>query len=239
MRIMTSNAASYQYGGNSLGAGVARSSRGGDGDEYQMTLIGDKKSEVSVFPGQESGLPVLFGQREEPAFGQKNNEEGNSPFAKEELTQDELQIIHKLQARDREVRSHEQAHIAAGGGNAGAPSFEYQLGPDGKRYVVGGHVGISISGGGSPEETIRKMRVVERAALAPARPSATDVAVASKAAQLGMKAQMQLREQKLQEMVEQKDQRAEAAKRYEENSATESSEGPFEEKGENSFSFAV
>ncbi|MEQ9335590.1 MAG: putative metalloprotease CJM1_0395 family protein, partial [Miltoncostaeaceae bacterium] len=38
----------------------------------------------------------------------------------------------------RERRRPGAPHAAAGGQYAGAPSFTYQTGPDGKRYAVGG-----------------------------------------------------------------------------------------------------
>ena len=44
---------------------------------------------------------------------------------------------------DREERQHEQAHLSAAGGHArGGPSYQYETGPDGKRYAVGGEVSI-------------------------------------------------------------------------------------------------
>ncbi|MFW5858194.1 MAG: putative metalloprotease CJM1_0395 family protein, partial [Planctomycetota bacterium] len=107
----------------------------------------------------------------------------------------ELRQIRQLQSRDREVRQHEQAHVAAGGQyvTRGA-SFSYQKGPDGKRYAVGGEVGIDTSPESTPEATIRKMMQVRRAALAPAQPSATDRRVAAVAAQRVTRARMELRQ---------------------------------------------
>lgn len=99
-----------------------------------------------------------------------------------ELTEAELRQVTELQQRDREVRTHEQAHIAAAGGHArGGPSFTYQQGPDGKRYAVGGEVSIDTGKAGEPQATILKMQTVRRAALAPAEPSAQDRAIANRA----------------------------------------------------------
>lgn len=96
----------------------------------------------------------------------------------------DLRQIDQLEQRDREVRTHEQAHVAAGGGyiTHGA-RYEYQEGPDGKRYAVGGEVGIDTSAESDPEQTVRKMRTVRAAALAPAEPSGQDRAVAATASQ--------------------------------------------------------
>ena len=56
----------------------------------------------------------------------------------ETLSKEEKQQAEELAARDREVRAHEAAHQAAGGNLAGAASFSYTTGPDGKRYLGSG-----------------------------------------------------------------------------------------------------
>lgn len=90
--------------------------------------------------------------------------------------------IRKLEARDAEVRAHEQAHAAAGGAHTGAPNYKTERGPDGRTYAVDGEVAVDVSAvAGDPQATLLKMQQVKRAALAPANPSAADRAVASKA----------------------------------------------------------
>ncbi len=113
---------------------------------------------------------------------------------KSELTDEEKQQIEKLRQRDAEVRRHEQAHQAAAGPHAtGGPTYEYQQGPDGTRYAVGGEVQIDTSPvRGDPQATIRKMQQVQRAANAPAEPSAQDRQVAAKAAATERQARQQL-----------------------------------------------
>jgi hypothetical protein len=99
------------------------------------------------------------------------------------FTQAEIQLIEELKQIDTKVRQHEMAHIAAGGKyiTSGA-NFTYQRGPNGKNYAVGGEVGIDTSPvSGDPEATIKKMRQVKSAALAPADPSAQDLKVAANA----------------------------------------------------------
>jgi hypothetical protein len=99
------------------------------------------------------------------------------------FTQAEIQLIEELKEIDTKVRQHEMAHIAAGGKyvTSGA-NFTYQRGPNGKNYAVGGEVGIDTSPvPGDPEATIKKMRQVKSAALAPADPSAQDLKVAANA----------------------------------------------------------
>lgn len=98
--------------------------------------------------------------------------------------------IARLRARDREVRTHEQAHMAAGGSYVSGPYYEYTTGPDGKRYVTGGSVSIDASPvAGRPDQTITKMDVVIRAALAPADPSGQDLQVAASARSTKLQAQ--------------------------------------------------
>ena len=62
------------------------------------------------------------------------------------LSESDLRLVSELKARDRVVRTHEMAHMAAGAGlvTRGA-SYTYQSGPDGQRYAVGGEVGIDTS----------------------------------------------------------------------------------------------
>lgn len=111
-----------------------------------------------------------------------------------ELTQAEQMLIQELQQTDAEVRRHEMAHVAAGGAliTSGA-NFTYQKGPDRKNYAVGGEVSIDTSPvPGDPEATLKKMRQIRSAALAPANPSAQDVKVASKASQTASKALSEL-----------------------------------------------
>lgn len=109
------------------------------------------------------------------------------------LTEEEKAVVEQLKARDREVRAHEQAHAAVGGQYASAPSYEYEVGPDGHRYAVGGEVRIDTSAvPDDPEATIEKMEIVKAAALAPAEPSAQDRKVAQLADQQRAQAQAQL-----------------------------------------------
>ena len=106
--------------------------------------------------------------------------------------QEQLELM-QLKSRDREVRNHEQAHLAAAGQYAaGGPSFSYQVGPDGNRYAVGGEVPVDVSNGSTPEETIQKMERVRAAALAPAEPSAADRQIAAQASMKAAQARQEL-----------------------------------------------
>ncbi|GIX36186.1 MAG: hypothetical protein KatS3mg126_1965 [Lysobacteraceae bacterium] len=124
-----------------------------------------------------------------PASGQGPDEALADPAAQAELA--------RLAARDREVRAHEQAHLAAGGPLVTrGPSYTYRTGPDGRRYAVGGEVGIDTSPvRGDPQATLDKAQRIRAAALAPARPSAQDQAVAAEAARMETAARAELARQ--------------------------------------------
>lgn len=105
--------------------------------------------------------------------------------------------LEKLKQTDREVKAHEQAHMAAAGGIAvSAPQYEYEKGPDGKMYAVGGEVNIKIAEEASPEQTVVKAQQVKKAALAPAEPSGQDRSVAQKAEQMIQNAKIEQKNEK-------------------------------------------
>lgn len=110
------------------------------------------------------------------------------------LSESDRQTVQSLQARDREVRAHEAAHLAAAAGLAlGGASFTYARGPDGRSYATGGEVSIDVSPvPDNPEATIAKARQIHRAALAPAQPSGQDHAVAASAVQMEAEARTEM-----------------------------------------------
>ena len=106
----------------------------------------------------------------------------------------DLRLVQDLAARDREVRSHEQAHLSAAGGLArGGASFEFARGPDGRQYATSGEVSIDVSPvANDPQATISKAQKVARVALAPANPSQADRAVAARANAMAIEARTEL-----------------------------------------------
>ena len=108
---------------------------------------------------------------------------GAEPSGQGKLSSEDQEEVEKMRARDAEVRTHENAHKAAAGRHArGGPKFEFESGPDGRRYAVGGEVSIDASPvSKDPDATIQKMQQVRRAALAPAEPSSQDRKVAAEA----------------------------------------------------------
>jgi hypothetical protein len=116
-----------------------------------------------------------------------------------ELDRDEQLTVDKLSQVDRMVRAHEAAHFAAGGSLVrGGPNYSFRQGPDGRRYAVAGEVNIDTSPvEGDPRATIIKAQRIQRAALAPADPSAQDRSVASAASSMAADAGMELARQTL------------------------------------------
>ena len=112
---------------------------------------------------------------------EKKTSQQTGPKSDLELSDEERQLVKELRARDAEVKAQEQAHLAAAGPYVnGAPNFEFQTGPDGQQYAVGGEVSIDSSPvPGDTEATVRKAQTIKRAALAPSDPSAQDRQVAA------------------------------------------------------------
>lgn len=113
------------------------------------------------------------------------------------VSDDQKQLVQKLQMRDTEVRAHEAAHLGAAGDLAnGSASFDTQRGPDGRQYAVGGEVNIDTSPiAGDPQATLAKASKIQRAALAPAQPSGQDRQVATAAANMAQNARVELAQQ--------------------------------------------
>lgn len=114
------------------------------------------------------------------------------------LSPEAEQQVKELKQRDAEVRQHEQAHLAVAGSYAkGGTKFEYKTGPDGKRYAIGGEVGIDTTTiANDPAATIKKAQTIKKAALAPAEPSDQDYRVAAQAQQMELKARQELAAEK-------------------------------------------
>ena len=125
----------------------------------------------------------------QPSSTDTNTSTAQTPAEKARQTRE----VAKLQTVDQSVRSHEAAHLAAAGALAtGGAQFTYETGPDGARYAVAGEVNITVSEGRTPEETLQRAEQVRRAALAPADPSAQDLAVAAMASEMASKARQEI-----------------------------------------------
>ena len=125
--------------------------------------------------------------------GEAKKADQTKAMGSQKLTPSQQEQVKKLEARDREVREHEAAHLAAAGDAvAGGASYTYQLGPDDKLYAIGGEVPVSMSSGRTPEETRAKAEKIRAAALAPDDPSGQDMAVAAEAEQMEAQATQQI-----------------------------------------------
>lgn len=149
--------------------------------------------------------PYSYGNNQDEKLNETTQKPGETKSIKTDnnstqknLTNEEIKEIDSLKKRDAEVKAHEQAHVAIGGQYAGSASFEYQTGPDGVRYAVGGEVPIDVSEiPDDPEATATKMEIVQKAALAPVEPSAADRAIASSASMKEMEARSEIASDKM------------------------------------------
>lgn len=151
----------------------------------------DQNSSSVTNQDSTSGKPQQTRSADESQEGETSS---SSADQESELSEDQLTLLKELKKADSEVRTHEMAHIAAGGQyvTSGA-QLEYRKGPDGKSYAVAGEVSIDTSPiSGDPEATAAKMRQVQRAALAPASPSSQDRKVAVSAGAAASKAMSEI-----------------------------------------------
>lgn len=165
-------------------------------DKAQPATISPSNNPTYELPANQPQDEVEQAQQQE---GQAQEDEQNNPQqgeqeppsdeGSERYTEPEQQQINELKARDREVIAHEQAHASVGGKYAGAPTYDYERGPDGAKYAVGGEVSIDTAKiPNDPHATLVKAQQIKRAALAPAEPSAQDRRVAFKAERMAAEA---------------------------------------------------
>ena len=171
-------------------------------------------SSVDEAPSAEATQNELFGNGQQPdakgATSDQNASQGRTEQEQQAqlaLEQQQLKLeqveIQQLKDRDLEVRQHEAAHSSVGGAFSGSPTYDYETGPDGKRYAVGGEVQISTSKvADDPEQTLQKAETIRAAALAPADPSSQDRRVAAQATQMSVEARSDILENKQREAEE-------------------------------------
>ncbi|GAA0790684.1 putative metalloprotease CJM1_0395 family protein [Marinobacterium sediminicola] len=146
-------------------------------------------------PGRASAAGSARENRSDSLTPESDKARQPSEMSTKERAQElqEQQVVRQLSARDREVRQHEMAHQAAGGGHTGAVSYTFQRGPDGRMYAVGGEVSIDTSAvSGDPRATLEKAEAIIRAAMAPAEPSSQDYRVAASARAMAAEARAEL-----------------------------------------------
>ncbi len=161
------------------------------------TPTGPLPESTRVEPEQSAGETT----RDTAQFSLEAQRRAGSPRGKNDtaltLTPEQQVEVEKMKQRDQEVRTHEQAHVMAGGNLVrGGASYTFRTGPDGKRYATDGEVNIDAAPvDGDPRATIRKMQQVRKAAMAPAQPSGQDQAVAASATKTEMNAVSELSRQ--------------------------------------------
>ena len=205
--------------------------------ENKTLSDGDKTKQ----PGSEAGTYDAKGRLSEDKVieeRQQGSEQGDPEQSEQDAKQEQkkeqkvaeqeqqdTEQIKELKARDTEVRIHEQAHAAVGGQYAGSPSYEYQRGPDGTNYAVGGEVQIDVAEiKGDPKATIEKMQTVRAAALAPQEPSSADRSIAADATQKLMAAQAELASQSVDDDADSGKSTFKINSEYAEDSATQTCE---------------
>ena len=94
--------------------------------------------------------------------------------------QDFARVLEKFKTSDSNIRSHEQIHASIG--HTTAPiSYNYQEGPDGKMYAVGGHVRLDTSIPDDPKAAAFKLDQIQRASSGPTNLSSTDTSISTQA----------------------------------------------------------
>lgn len=131
------------------------------------------------------------------AQGRRRQAGSGAPEALEAAGSPGGKDVKELEKREQDVKAHEQAHLAAGGGVVqGGARYTYEPGPDGKRYVSGGEVQVAVSADASnPSRTLQQAQQARQAALAPADPSPQDRTAAAQAAQMAAQAGQEIARQ--------------------------------------------
>ena len=156
-------------------------------------------SQEGLEKSQQQNTSTTASQGETPsASSQAGREADGQSSNPQALTVEEEKMVQDLKQRNREVQAHERAHLGAAGQYAkGGASFTYQQGPDGRRYAIGGEVPIDVSAEKTPEETIQKMQIIKRAAMAPAEPSSADRSIAANASATEARARQELQAEQM------------------------------------------
>jgi hypothetical protein len=166
------------------------------GETAEKGSTENEKAKTTAEESDLRGINQKNNEKSESLQG-KERSESKSIASKTELSNHEEARVRDLKRRDAEVRTHEMAHVAAGGNLVqGGANFDYETGPDGKRYAVGGNVSIDTSPGNTPEDTLIRAQTIRRAAMAPANPSPQDRQVAAQAIGMETGARKELAEER-------------------------------------------
>ncbi|OJV63013.1 MAG: hypothetical protein BGO41_09925 [Clostridiales bacterium 38-18] len=118
--------------------------------------------------------------------------------------------IKRLEQWEAHVVSHEKMHLLTSGGLAGAPSYTYTYGPDGKKYIQGGEVKFYLPSGLSLENGKAAVEKLKAAATAPTDPSPSDQRASAMASAIEIALENKLILKKIKESYEKAKEQREA-----------------------------
>lgn len=124
----------------------------------QLSNIDKKENEKSTF--EKNDLVTL---------GEKNYDEN-----------DYQRVLNKFKNKDNEVRIHEQTH-ASGATTTSAINYNYQVGPDGKLYAMGGSVRFDTSIPENSQSAKVKLEQLKKASSSVSSLSGADASIAQTA----------------------------------------------------------
>jgi hypothetical protein len=176
-----------------------------------ISAVSTSKNDYSLIVTAENSNDAVKGEFERPDIEPKRSNEEDLGYKltlsdenwktlgkkqEQELNEDDLRKVEELKKIDKRVHTHEQAHLSAAGGYArGGAHYDYVRGPDGNKYANSGHVSLDTSREKTPEATIKKANIIQKAALAPADPSPADKQIAANAAKMAADAEQELAEE--------------------------------------------
>lgn len=93
---------------------------------------------------------------------------------------DYQRVLNKFKNKDSEIRTHEQTH-ASGAATTSAINYNYQVGPDGKLYAMGGSVRFDTSIPNDPQSAKIKLEQLKDASSSVSSMSGADSSIAQTA----------------------------------------------------------
>ncbi|MDN5089266.1 putative metalloprotease CJM1_0395 family protein [Aliarcobacter butzleri] len=132
---------------------------------YQELAL--KKSELSNLDKKEL-QKSSFEKNDEVVLGENYDEN------------DYQRVLNKFKNKDNEVKTHEQTH-ASGTTTTSAINYNYQVGPDGKLYAIGGSVRFDTSIPKDPQSAKVKMDQLQSASSSVSSLSGADASIAQTA----------------------------------------------------------
>lgn len=142
------------------------------------------RSDTTVFRVPGAKKAVVYRKNDSPAMHPSGEDE----------------TLRRLKNRDAHVKAHEASHAGSGGVmTIGAPSYTYQIGPDGKPYAIGGKVTLASRPASNPRMAELHARSLKNASLSVDDPSPQDLAAASSAEAMAREARIAAASYKQQE----------------------------------------